>query len=85
MAGERSAEPPLPLELLATANLALGNGLQLERLTRPDEIDTEAIQQAMWLLARTVAPLEEGAEDEPLEPDGRAGARAARDQGGARA
>ena len=45
------AEPPLPPELLATAHLALGNGLQLERLTRPAEVGEEAFQQAMLLLA----------------------------------
>jgi AcrR family transcriptional regulator len=60
-AREQDAEPPLPPELLATAHLALGNGLQLERLTRPDEIDMEAFQRVMWLLARAAAPLEEGA------------------------
>ena len=51
-ARERRSDPPLPPELLATAHLALGNGLQLERLTRPDEIDLDAFQRAMWLLAR---------------------------------
>ena len=30
---------------MATAQLALGNGLQLERLTPPDEIDMESFQQ----------------------------------------
>lgn len=39
IAREHAVEPPLPPALLATAHLALGNGLQLERLTRPDEID----------------------------------------------
>jgi AcrR family transcriptional regulator len=61
LAQEYGADPPLPPELLATAHLALGNGLQLERLTRPDEIDMEAFQRVMWLLARAAAPLEEGA------------------------
>jgi AcrR family transcriptional regulator len=60
-AREHGAEPPLPPDLLATAHLALGNGLQLERLTRPDEIDTESFQRVMWFLARAAAPLEEGA------------------------
>jgi len=60
-ASEQDAEPPLPPELLATAHLALGNGLQLERLTRPGDIDTDAIEQASLLLARAVAPPEEGA------------------------
>jgi AcrR family transcriptional regulator len=60
-AGQRGTEPPLPPALLATAHLALGNGLQLERLTRPDEIDMESFQQVMWLLASAAAPLEEGA------------------------
>ena len=48
---------------MATAQLALGNGLQLERLTRPEEIDMESFRQAMWLLARAGAPLEEGASE----------------------
>ena len=52
LAREQAAEPALPPVLLATAQLALGNGLQLERLTRPDEIDMESFQEAMWLLAR---------------------------------
>ena len=60
-AREQGAAPPLPPELLATAHLELGNGLQLERLTRPGDIDIEAIQQATWLLARAAAPLVEGA------------------------
>jgi AcrR family transcriptional regulator len=60
-AREHDAEPPLPPELLATAHLALGNGMQLERLTRPDEIDMEAFQRVMRFLARAAAPLEEGA------------------------
>ena len=60
LAREQAAEPPLPPALLATAHLALGNGLQLERLTRPEEIDMESFQQAMWLLARAAAPSEEG-------------------------
>lgn len=48
---ERGQDPELPVELLATANLALGNGMQLERLTRPDEIDIDAIQRVAWLMA----------------------------------
>jgi hypothetical protein len=36
---------------MATAHLALGPGMQLERLTRPEEIDIETIQQAALLLA----------------------------------
>jgi AcrR family transcriptional regulator len=60
-AREHHAEPPLPPELLATAHLALGNGLQLERLTRPDEIDMEAFQRVMWFLARAALPAREGA------------------------
>jgi AcrR family transcriptional regulator len=51
LARERGAEPPLPAPLLATAHLALGNGMQLERLTRPEEIDIETIQQVALLLA----------------------------------
>ncbi len=43
---------PLSPELLATAQLALGNGLQLERLTRPEEIGQDDFEQAMWLFAR---------------------------------
>jgi AcrR family transcriptional regulator len=62
-AREEAVEPPLPPALLATAQLALGNGLQLERLTRPDEIDMESFQQAMWLLARPATPLEEEAKE----------------------
>ena len=61
LAREHGAEPPLSPALMATAQLALGNGLQLERLTRPDEIDMESFQQAMWLLARGGAPPAEGA------------------------
>jgi len=60
-ASEHETEPPLPPALLATAHLALGNGLQLERLTRPDEIDMESFQQVMWLLASATGPLERGA------------------------
>ena len=52
LAREQGAEPPLPPALMATAHLALGNGMQLERLTRPDEVDIEAIQHAAALLAR---------------------------------
>jgi AcrR family transcriptional regulator len=59
-AREQDVEPPLPPALLATAHLALGNGLQLERLTRPDEIDIEAIERATWLLARAAAQPAEG-------------------------
>jgi hypothetical protein len=36
---------------MATAHLALGNGMQLERLTRPEEFDIDTIQQAASLLA----------------------------------
>jgi AcrR family transcriptional regulator len=60
-ASERETEPPLPPALLATAHLALGNGLLLERLTRPDEIDMESFQRVMWLLASATGPLERGA------------------------
>ena len=60
LAREQATEPLLPPELLATAQLALGNGLQLERLTRPDEIDTGSFEQAMWLLARAGVPSDEG-------------------------
>jgi AcrR family transcriptional regulator len=59
-AREQGVEPPLPPELMATAQLALGNGLQLERLTRPDEIDMESFQQAMSLLVLAAAPVQEG-------------------------
>lgn len=52
LAREDGRQPPLPAELLATAHLALGNGLQLERLTRPEEVDMDSIQQAVRLLAR---------------------------------
>jgi hypothetical protein len=36
---------------MATAHLTLGNGMQLERLTRPEEIDIETVHQAALLLA----------------------------------
>ncbi len=58
LASERGSELPLDPELLATAHLALGNGMQLERLTRPGELDPEAIQQVMWLFASAAAPEE---------------------------
>jgi AcrR family transcriptional regulator len=61
LAREHDTEPPLPPELLATAHLALGNGLQLERLTRPEEIDMESFQRVMWLLASAAGPMEDGA------------------------
>ena len=53
-------------ELLATAQLALGNGMQLERLTRPEDVGPEAFQEAMWLFVRGAA----GFDDED-EEDGR--------------
>jgi hypothetical protein len=63
LARERRAKPPLPPSLMATAFLAFANGMQLERLTRPDEVDIEAIQQAASLLAWGATPLEkEGSE-----------------------
>jgi AcrR family transcriptional regulator len=62
-AREQEAEPPLPPALMATAQLALGNGLQLERLTRPGEIDMESFQQAMSLLAPAAAPRDAGARE----------------------
>lgn len=51
LAREQGAEPPLPAPLMATAHLALGTGMQLERLTRPEEVDIETIQRAALLLA----------------------------------
>jgi AcrR family transcriptional regulator len=56
---ERGIEPPLSPDLLATAQLALGNGLQLERLTRPEDIDVEAIERTMMTLAGATTPLGE--------------------------
>jgi AcrR family transcriptional regulator len=60
LARERGAAPPLAPELMATAHLALGNGMQLERLTRPEEIDIETIQQAASLLAWGGTPAADG-------------------------
>ena len=48
----------LPPATLATAQFALGNGMQLERLTRPDEVGHADFQDAMWLLARAGAALD---------------------------
>jgi AcrR family transcriptional regulator len=52
LAREEGGEPPLHPDALATAQLALGTGLQLERLTRPDEIDKDLLRQASLLLGR---------------------------------
>jgi AcrR family transcriptional regulator len=57
---ERGIEPPLSPDLLAAAHLALGNGLQLDRLTRPEDIDVEAIERATMTLAGATTPLGEG-------------------------
>jgi AcrR family transcriptional regulator len=62
LARERGTGTPLPPELLATAHLALGNGLQLERLTRPEDVNVEAIEQAMMMLAGATTPLQEEAD-----------------------
>jgi AcrR family transcriptional regulator len=51
LAREQGTPPPLPPPLMATVHLALGTGLQLERLTRPDEVDIDTIQQAASVLA----------------------------------
>ena len=51
LARAQGTAPPLAPPLMATAHLALGTGMQLERLTRPDEVGIEAIQQAASLLA----------------------------------
>jgi AcrR family transcriptional regulator len=51
--GQAAALPFTP-ELLATAYHALGNGLQLERLTRPDEVDLDAV---IGLLMTRITPL----------------------------
>jgi AcrR family transcriptional regulator len=60
----RERDLPLAPDLLATAQMALGNGLQLERLTRPEEIDLDGFQQAMWLFARgAVAPGDDEGEE----------------------
>ena len=47
----------LPAPVLATAQIALGNGLQLERITRPRDFAAEDFQAAMWLLASAAAGL----------------------------
>ena len=63
LAGDHSLA--LPATVLATAQIALGNGLQLERITRPGDLAAEDFQAAMWLLASAAAGLaheEEGAE-----------------------
>ena len=54
---EQAVELPFTPELLATAYHALGNGLQLERLTRPDEVDLDAVAR---LLMSRIAPVTEG-------------------------
>jgi AcrR family transcriptional regulator len=64
----RSRPLAMSPELLATAQLALGNGMQLERLTRPEDVGPEAFQEAMWLFARGAAGFDGDDED---EEDGR--------------
>jgi AcrR family transcriptional regulator len=59
-AHKQGAKPPLAPALMATAHLALGNGMQLERLTRPEEIDIETVHQAALLLAWGATTIEEG-------------------------
>ncbi len=56
LARERGTQLPLSPELVATANVAMGNGMQLERLSRPEEIDVETMQQVAQLLAAGFAP-----------------------------
>jgi AcrR family transcriptional regulator len=63
-AGAAARPLALPPALLATAQLALGNGLQLERLTRPEDVGTDAFQEAMWLFARAAAGLDDDDEQE---------------------
>ena len=50
MAAESGAALPLPAEEMALAQLALGNGLQLERLTRPDEVDADLMERVLMAL-----------------------------------
>ena len=57
VAHEQGAEPPCPPELIATVYHALGNGLQLELLTRPGEVDAEAVAE---LVASQITPLTQG-------------------------
>ena len=49
---EGGGQPPLDPNALATVQLALGTGLQLERLTRPDDVDRDLLRQAALLLGR---------------------------------
>ena len=63
LARERRVQPPLPPPVMATAHLALGSGMQLERLTRPEEIDVKTVERAL-LMAWGVTELdEEGASE----------------------
>jgi AcrR family transcriptional regulator len=64
-ARQQERAPALPPATIATAQIALGNGLQLERLTRPDEVGMEAFHEAMWLFARAAAGLDDDEEAEP--------------------
>jgi AcrR family transcriptional regulator len=50
MTEESGREPPLPVEEMALAQLALGNGLRLERLTRPDEVDAKLMERVLLAL-----------------------------------
>jgi AcrR family transcriptional regulator len=67
-AQERDGELPMPPALVATAHLALGNGLQLERLTRPEAVPIEVIERSMLLLARGMMI---GGEQDGLDRSGR--------------
>jgi AcrR family transcriptional regulator len=58
-----ATETALAPELLATAQLALGNGMQLERLTRPEEVGAADFQDAVWLLARAALRLDTDGEE----------------------
>jgi AcrR family transcriptional regulator len=53
LAADDGVDSPLGADSLATAFHALGNGLQLERLTRPGEIDLDEIGSA---LAARISP-----------------------------
>jgi AcrR family transcriptional regulator len=47
LAAESRRKLPLPVEEMALAQLALSNGLRLERLTRPDEVDAELMERVL--------------------------------------
>lgn len=59
LAIEQEIELPTAPELIATAYFALGNGLQIERLTRPDGLDLDAI--AGFMGPRIITAVDPGA------------------------